>query len=155
MSRDTTKPTKWLCAQRRLRSAWASAQSDQIPSLIRGFAVRMKKAWVLNYPLSGQRRLWSDWADAQVDLSLRLAHTHFVGFVVSWLKCCCCFFPKHAYFRRICKARGFIVFTCIFLLLCCFKIMVIEIKHTGCWILKHFWDITGTSPCNSNPKFAP
>ena len=27
--RDMTKPTKWLCAQRRLRSAWASAQSDQ------------------------------------------------------------------------------------------------------------------------------
>ena len=24
-----TKPTKWLCTQRRLRSAWASAQSDQ------------------------------------------------------------------------------------------------------------------------------
>ena len=24
-----TKPTKWLCAQRRLRTAWASAQSDQ------------------------------------------------------------------------------------------------------------------------------
>ena len=24
-----TKPTKWVCAQRRLRSAWASAQSDQ------------------------------------------------------------------------------------------------------------------------------
>ena len=24
-----TKPTVWLCAQRRLRSAWASAQSDQ------------------------------------------------------------------------------------------------------------------------------
>ena len=29
MSRDMTKPTKWLCTQRRLRSAWASAQSDQ------------------------------------------------------------------------------------------------------------------------------
>ena len=29
MIRDMTKPTKWLCAQRRLRSAWASAQSDQ------------------------------------------------------------------------------------------------------------------------------
>ena len=29
MSRDMTKPTKWLCAQRRLRSAWASAQSEQ------------------------------------------------------------------------------------------------------------------------------
>ena len=29
MSRDMTKPTNWVCAQRRLRSAWASAQSDQ------------------------------------------------------------------------------------------------------------------------------
>ena len=29
MSCLMTKPTKWLCAQRRLRSAWASAQSDQ------------------------------------------------------------------------------------------------------------------------------
>ena len=29
MSRDMTKPTKWVCAQRRLRSAWAYAQSDQ------------------------------------------------------------------------------------------------------------------------------
>ena len=29
MSRDMTKPTKWVRAQRRLRSAWASAQTDQ------------------------------------------------------------------------------------------------------------------------------
>ena len=29
MSHDMTKPTKWVCAQQRLRSAWASAQSDQ------------------------------------------------------------------------------------------------------------------------------
>ena len=29
MSRDMTKPTKWECAHRRLRSAWASAQSNQ------------------------------------------------------------------------------------------------------------------------------
>ena len=29
LSHDITKPTKWLCAQRRLRSAWASVQSDQ------------------------------------------------------------------------------------------------------------------------------
>ena len=50
------------------------------PSLIRVFAVRMKKAWVLSYPLSAQRRLWSDWADAQADLSLRWAHTHFLWF---------------------------------------------------------------------------
>ena len=31
----------------------------------------------------GQRRLWSAWANAQADLSLRCAHTHFVGFVMS------------------------------------------------------------------------
>ena len=71
LSRDMTKPTKWLCAQRRLRSAWA-------PSLVRVFAVRLKKAWVLSCPLSAQQRLWSDWADAQADLSLRWAHSHFV-----------------------------------------------------------------------------
>ena len=68
MSSDMTKPTKWVCTQWRLRSAWASA-------------------WVLSYPLSAQRRLWSDWADAQTDLSLRWANNHFVGFVMSWLKC--------------------------------------------------------------------
>ena len=74
LSRDMTKQTKWLCVQRRLKSAWACAQS-----------VRVKKAWVLSYPLSAQRKLWSDWADAKADLSLRWAHTHFVGFVMSRL----------------------------------------------------------------------
>ena len=49
------------------------------------FAVRMKKAWVLSYPVSAQRRLWSDWADAQADPSLQWAHTHLVGFAMSWL----------------------------------------------------------------------
>ena len=49
------------------------------------FAVRMKKAWVLSYPMSTQRRLWSDWADAQADLSLRWVHSHFVGFVMRQL----------------------------------------------------------------------
>ena len=42
-----------------------SDQPGHPPSLIRVFALRMKKAWVLNYPLSAQWRLWSDWADAQ------------------------------------------------------------------------------------------
>ena len=55
------------------------------PSLIRVFAVCLKKPWVLSYPLSAQRRPWSDWADAQADLSLCWAHTHFIGFVMSWL----------------------------------------------------------------------
>ena len=37
-----------------------SDQPGHPPSLIRVFAVRMKKAWVLSYPLSAQRRLWSE-----------------------------------------------------------------------------------------------
>ena len=71
------------------------------PSLIRVFAVRMKKPWVLNYPLSTQRRLWSDWADAQADLSLRWAHTHFVGFVMSRLMCFVYYLLFHALFVHI------------------------------------------------------
>ena len=55
-------------------------QPGHPPSLNRVFAVRMKKAWVLSYPLSARRRLWSDLADTQADLSLRWAHSHFVGF---------------------------------------------------------------------------
>ena len=70
-----------MCAQWRLRSAWASAQSDLV------FAVRMKKAWVLSYLLNAQRRLSSDWADAQADRSLCWAHSHFVSFVMRWLIC--------------------------------------------------------------------
>ena len=72
------KTNKMACAP--------SEDSDQpghLPSLIRVFAVHMKKPWVLNYQSSAQRRLWSDWADAQADLSRHLAHTHFVGFVMS------------------------------------------------------------------------
>ena len=80
MSHDMTKPTKWVCAQRRLRSAWASAQSDQ------SLRCPHEEYLVLSYPLSALRRLWSDWVDAQADLSLRWAHTHFVGFVMSQLK---------------------------------------------------------------------
>ena len=62
-----------------------SDQPGHPPSLIRVFAVRMKIAWVLSYPLSAQRRLWSDWTHAQADLSICWSHTHFVGFVTSWL----------------------------------------------------------------------
>ena len=61
-------------------------QPGHLPSLIRVFAVRMKKPWVLSYPLSAQQRLWSDREDAQADQSLRWANTHFVGFVKLWLK---------------------------------------------------------------------
>ena len=73
-----------------------SEDSDQAwhpPSLIRGFSVRTKQAWVLSYPLSHSEvsdqtvrmpmliwvyaRLWLDWANDQADLSLRWAHRSF------------------------------------------------------------------------------
>ena len=78
MSHLMTKPTE-MCLVK-------TDQPGHPPSLIRVFTVRMKKAWVLSYPLSTQQRLWSDWADAQADLSLRWAHSHFVGFVMRRLK---------------------------------------------------------------------
>ena len=79
------KTNKVACTPRE-----GSDQPGHPPSLIRVFAVRMKKAWVLSYPVSVQRRLWSDWADAQADLSLRWAQSHFVGFVTRWLICIFC-----------------------------------------------------------------
>ena len=99
-SLQDTRRNHWTMKYKSLTYKWAatwqnqqcgcapSEDSDQPghpPSLIRVFAVRMKRAWVLSYPLSAQRRLWSDWADGQADLSLRWAHTHFVGFVMSRL----------------------------------------------------------------------
>ena len=72
MSQCMTKPANLqndLCAQQRLRSAWASAV----------FAVCMKKLgslasrWV-------HCEDWSDWVDAQADLSLRWAHRSFCWF---------------------------------------------------------------------------
>ena len=89
---------KWAAPWQNQQNGCApSEDSDQPghpPSPIRVFPVCMKKAWVISYPLSAQRRLWSDWADAQTDPSLRWVHTHFVGFVMSWLKFCVSFIPK-------------------------------------------------------------
>ena len=57
-----------------------SDQPGHPPSLIRVFAVRIKKAWVLSYQLSAQWSLWLDWADTQADPSLRWAHISFCWF---------------------------------------------------------------------------
>ena len=89
MGRSTTKPNdhtktheppddktnKMACAPNE-----DSHQPGHPPSPNRVLAVRIKKAWVLSYPLSAQQRLWSDRADAQADLCW--AHSHFVGFVM-------------------------------------------------------------------------
>ena len=50
------KTNKMTCAPSK-----DSDQPGHPPSLIRVFAVHMKKPWVLSYPLSAQGRLWSDW----------------------------------------------------------------------------------------------
>ena len=65
--------TKWMCAQRRLRSEWASAQSDQSLLCIQ---------WLAKDPsfLQADSQDWSDWADTQADLSLRWVHMQFCWF---------------------------------------------------------------------------
>ena len=75
------KPTKWLCAQRRLRSAWASAQSDQslhclLSGLLRTqcFFMRTVKTLIRICPF------WLVFAG-------RIGH--FVGFVVLRLRYVC------------------------------------------------------------------
>ena len=64
-----------------------SDQPGHPPSLIRVFAVRVKKAWVLSYPLSAQRRLWSVWSSRLFWVFAGRA-CNFVGFVMrrlNWL----------------------------------------------------------------------
>ena len=77
MSREMTNPTMWVCAQRRLRSAWAWVWSQSSLSAWRNLG-SLATHWA-------RSKDWSDWVDAQADLSVCWAHTHFVGFVMSWL----------------------------------------------------------------------
>ena len=74
---------KWAATWQNQQCGCApSVDSDQTghpPGLIRVFAAAMKKPWFLSSPLR-----------AQADLSLRRTHTHFVGFIMSWLKCVSC-----------------------------------------------------------------
>ena len=60
-----------------------------LPSLIRVFAVRMKKAWVLSYPLSTQQRLWSDRVEPRL-IWVRWRTNKFVGFVMRGFNFLCC-----------------------------------------------------------------
>ena len=69
------KTNKMACAPSK-----GSDQPGHPPSLIRVFAVRLKKARVLSYLLGAQQRFWSDCADAQADLSLCWAHMPFCWF---------------------------------------------------------------------------
>ena len=68
------KTNKMTCVPSRLRSAGASAQSDQSWLCI---------LWIAKDPMilhADSGRLWSDWVDAQTDLILRWAHRSFCWF---------------------------------------------------------------------------
>ena len=110
-------------------------QPGHPPSLIRVFAVRLKKARTLSYQLSAQQRLWSDWADAQADLSLRWAHMPF-----------CLFYHVAAHFGFVLFALSldflssfrFMVFSTPFLRHCHFACSsaIYSYASSGTWILK-------------------
>ena len=68
------KTNKVACASRK-----DSDQLGHAPSLIRVFAVRMKKAWILSFPLSAQRRLggYPGWSESSLG-------AHALVLVLSW-----------------------------------------------------------------------
>ena len=76
LSRLVTKPTKWMCAQRSLRSAWASVQSDQ--SLRCPHEESLDPKLPTECTAKALIRLGgcSGWFESS------LGHSHFVGFVM-------------------------------------------------------------------------
>ena len=75
MSRNMTKPTKWLRPAKTqislgIHPVWSESS--------------LCTQWVAKGPrfLHADSKDCSDWADAQADLSLCWTHTHFVGFVM-------------------------------------------------------------------------
>ena len=110
---------------------WCAPSKDinrpgYLPSLIRVFAVRMKKPWVLSYLLSAQRRLGSVWADAQVDLSLCWAHMSF-----------CCFCPAAALLIFVC----YLLYTGIFVCFIKFFFGSSGFLRTGTFLFCYFWSL--------------
>ena len=77
VSHDMTKPTKWLRPAKIRISLGICPVSES----------SLCAQWVAKVPsfLHADSEVWSDWADAQADLSLRWAHSHFVGFVMTRL----------------------------------------------------------------------
>ena len=77
-----TKPTKWLCAQQRLRSAWASAESEQSSLCALRIAKDPKDSQGPKVSSCGQRRLirlgkCPGWSES-------LLGAHAILLVLSW-----------------------------------------------------------------------
>ena len=62
-----------MCAQQRLRSAWASAQSDSL-------RCPLEETLGPQLPIERTAKTDQDWADAQADQSLCWAHISFCWF---------------------------------------------------------------------------
>ena len=92
MNQSTAKQN-FLCAQWRLRSAWASAQS------------LLCIQWVAKDPrfFHVQSEDWSDWANAQADLSLHWAHRSSCWF--------CCVVAYYVWFSSVtCQQSRYVGF---------------------------------------------
>ena len=77
----TAAPTKWMCAQRGLRSAWASAQSGQ-SSLCAQWVAKDTSFLHADSEDSDQ----TEWMPRLILVFIGCIW-HFVGFVMLWLKC--------------------------------------------------------------------
>ena len=58
LQEDKIRATSWQNQQNGIAPSEDSDQPGHLPNLIRVFAVRMKKAWVLGYPLNAQSFCW-------------------------------------------------------------------------------------------------
>ena len=82
LSRNMTKSTKWLRpAKTQISRVICPVWSESSLSTWRNLG-SLATYWTYS-------KDWLDWADTQADLSLRWAHTHFVGFLMSCLLCYC------------------------------------------------------------------
>ena len=79
------KETIWAASWQNQQSDYAPSEDSDQPG--RPPSLRVRAQWVAKDPsfLHVDSEDWSDWADAQADLSLRWAHSHIVGFVMSRL----------------------------------------------------------------------
>ena len=111
----------WQNKQNECAPSEDSDQPGHPPSLIRVFDVRMKKAWVLSYPLSVQRRLirlgwrpgWSEsslgvhslWWFCHVAAHIYAAwqeEKRFKLFSLTFWPCTFMFYPYHVQIRKKC-----------------------------------------------------
>ena len=72
------------CVWIKLRSCSSHDKTNKVSVHPAKTQISLCAQWVAKDPsfLHADSEDWSDWADAQADLSLRWAHSHFVGFVM-------------------------------------------------------------------------